>query len=89
MTEALATLLELIERYGGDLDSLWDRFSMYNLATGSRAGELESYRDAAAMRGLAVGEIVLSAGVDATRYYPLTSHYYEFEWNESFAWMGA
>ena len=21
--------------------------------------------------------------------YPLTSHYYEFEWNESFAWMGA
>ena len=42
---------------------------MYNLATGS-AGELESYRDAAAMRGLAVGEIVLSAGVDATRYYP-------------------
>ena len=86
---ALATLLELIERYGGDLDSLWDRFSMYNLATGSRAGELESYRDAAAMRGLAVGEIVLSAGVDATRYYPLTSHYYEFEWNESFTWMGA
>ena len=63
---ALATLLELIDLYGGNLDSLWDRFSMYNLATGNRAGELESYRDAASMRGLAVGEIDLSAGVDAT-----------------------
>ncbi len=87
--QALEVLIEHIETYPIDLDSLWDRFALYNLATGSRAGGLESYRDAERMVGLLVEAINVEEGVEAKRYYPLTAHYYELDWSESAAWMGA
>ena len=86
---ALTMLLERIEAEGQLLDSVWDQFALFNLATGTRAGGLDSYRDAAQMRGLRVADLSTAQATEPTRYYPLTAQYYEWEPGAAKTFLGA
>ena len=86
---ALELIVAFIELSGQSLNAFWDKFALFNLATGARAGKLESYWDADKMYGLRIDELRAGQSVDATRFYPLTAHYYEPDESLSSAHIGA
>ena len=77
--DALANLLSIIRDSGQSVQTAWETFAEYNLATGRRAGLIESYRDAPSIYGLNVPTLPSRSLVEATRFYPLTAHYYRVE----------
>lgn len=87
--DALAWLITALESEGRTLDTLWDRFALMNLATSDRSGALESYHDAEQMLGLVVSDLDASDTTEATRYYPLTAHYYSWDHRETMTFLGA
>ena len=54
---ALELIVAFIELSGQSLNAFWDKFALFNLATGARAGKLESYWDADKMYGLRIDEL--------------------------------
>jgi MYXO-CTERM domain-containing protein len=81
-TEADDTLLvdmeALEEAAGGSLWEDWSAFTTWNLATGTRAGALESYPFAADI-GPVGNEANGASIVDDNRYYPLAATYYRLD----------
>ena len=86
---ALELLIGFIEGSGQSLSAFWDRFALYNLATGTRAGNLESYWDADRMYGLRVQDVATEGELEATRFYPLTAHYYAISLARGNTFFGA
>ncbi len=76
--EALDAVIEAMALFGGELEDEWPVFARWNLATGIRAGGMESYPFAAELNGVtaeAEGETLQ----DDNRFYPLAATYFHLE----------
>jgi hypothetical protein len=75
----VAAMVDLEVELGGHGATDFTDFSRWNLATGYRSGEAESYPFAADLSGIRAEE---SGGsiADENRFYPLSTSYYELEW---------
>lgn len=76
--EALDAVEDVIVANGDALDQAWATFTRWNLATGDRAGAMDSYSFAAGLRGIEA-ELEGSAIVDGDRFYPLAATYYRLD----------
>jgi hypothetical protein len=77
--DLLVDMAAIEEARGGSLWADWSTFAGYNLATGTRAGAMESWSFASRI-GPATPEERGSSVEDENRYYPLAATYYEVEW---------
>jgi len=79
---------DVIVGEGDTLEDAWATFVRWNLATGRRAGGMDSYSFAADISGLtAEGEG--SAISDENRFYPLAATYYRIDHAGGELWFGA
>ncbi len=77
--DEVAAIVEAISDAGSDLVDLWPTFAAWNLATGRRAGGIESYSFASELRPGIFPEVSGSAIVDDNRFYPLAATYFELD----------
>ena len=76
--ELLNAVEDTISAYGGALSEDWVTFARWNLATGDRAGAMDSYPYASELEGvLAEGEG--TSIMDLNRFYPLATTYYRLD----------
>ncbi len=76
--ESVAAIEAVLADYGTDFATEWPVFVRYNLATGSRAGEAESYPFAGELRGIAA-EAEGGTIIDDNRFYPLAATYFRLD----------
>ena len=76
--EALDAVFAVIEAAGSTMADEWTTFAAWNLATGRRAGEMESYWFAEELRGIQDTEEGSSIE-DDNRFYPLATSYYRID----------
>lgn len=79
---------DVILANGDTLEAAWARFARWNLATGDRAGAMESYPFAAELDGV-VAEAEGAALSDDNRFYPLAATYYRLDHPGGPLWFGA
>ena len=73
--EMVDVMVDAIRAKNDTMDSAWVTFSHYNLGSGFRAGELESYPDAPKFMGIqAIDEN--NPLLVTKRFYPMTTSYY-------------
>ena len=73
-------MVESLEDKGDTMEAAWMEFSSYNLATGNRAGSVDSYPDAALYGGIQPAEDGSNSSLETSnRFYPLTTNYYLLE----------
>lgn len=90
MDDPVDTLVEMeqvILDYGDTLEAAWFDFTIWNLATGYRAGIIESYPYATRLRSVDA-EDVDDAIDDDNRFYPLAATYYRLEHDGGPIWFG-
>jgi hypothetical protein len=86
---AVASIEAVLAAYGDSLAEAWPIFAAWNLATGERAGEAESYPYAAKLAG-----VVAEAGsvdgflTDDARIFSLSTTYYRVEHEGGPLWFG-
>ncbi|MBT6179389.1 MAG: hypothetical protein HOI23_19250 [Deltaproteobacteria bacterium] len=73
-------MVEQLENRNDTMEAAWLDFSSYNLGTGTRAGPLESYPDAALFAGIQPAQqSSLNTVETSNRFYPMTTSYYLVE----------
>ncbi len=90
MGEPVDTLVEMeqvILDYGDTLEEAWFQFTIWNLATGYRAGATESYPYANRLRSVDAEDVDDSID-DDNRFYPLAATYYRLEHDGGPIWFG-
>jgi len=83
----LAIMEELIVAAGDTLEDAWLDFASWNLATGPRAGGIESYEYAADLDGISA-EMFGNGLDDENRFYPLATTYYRLDHRGGPIWFG-
>ena len=76
--EMMPAIADTIETYGGVMRDEWVDFTRWNLATGARAGAVESYSFAERLR-LIDAELEGDLIQDDNRFYPLAATYYTLQ----------
>lgn len=84
---AVDAVEDVIVAGGETLESAWTTFVRWNLATGDRAGLMESYPFAAKLDGVPA-EAEGAAVVDENRFYPLAATYYRLDHAGGPLWFG-
>ena len=82
-----AEMEAVIGARGDDLEEAWIEFVTWNLATGSRAGEIESYDYADQLDGI-TAESNGPSLEDDNRFYPLAATYYRLDHGGGPVWFG-
>ncbi|MEM9488246.1 MAG: MXAN_6640 family putative metalloprotease [Myxococcota bacterium] len=87
--EEVDILGEMITLIGGEdiLRANWLDFTAWNLATGERAGIIDSYPYADELPGI-TAEVEGSAIDDTNRFYPLAATYYRLDHDGGAIWFG-
>ncbi len=85
--DTLAEMEAAIDAQDDSLDAAWIEFVSWNLATGSRAGAMESYHYASDLDGI-VAEAEGEAIDDDNRFYPLAATYYLLDHDGGAIWFG-
>jgi len=85
--DTLAELEAAIVAREDSLEEAWLQFVTWNLATGSRAGEIESYDYADQLDGI-VAEAEGESLDDDNRFYPLAATYYRLDHTGGPIWFG-
>ncbi len=86
--EGVDAVEDVILAGGETLELAWARFARWNLATGDRAGLMDSYPFAAELDGIeaeAEGEAIS----DDNRFYPLAATYYRLDHAGGPLWFGS
>ncbi len=76
--DILASMAALEAVHSGSLSHDWARFARWNLATGERAGGMESYPFAEDLRAIRIREDGPNLA-DDNRFYPLAATYYSID----------
>jgi len=76
--EAFEGVIEAMELHGGELADEWPVFARWNLATGLRAGAMESYPFADELDGV-MAEVEGESIQDDNRFYPIAATYFHLE----------
>jgi hypothetical protein len=84
--ELLARMSVLEEQYGGTLHDDFSTFAAWNLATGFRSGQVDSYPFADQLEGIRA-EASDDPIVDDNRFYPLATTYYKLEHPGGHVWF--
>ena len=77
----------VISDIGDDLGDAWEEFGWFNLRTGPRAGEGESYPYAEALGGV-LPEVEGETVIDTNRFYPMATTYYRVDHPGGRFWFG-
>jgi hypothetical protein len=86
--DILEVMEQVIVGRGDTLEAMWLDFATWNLATGDRAGQIESYDYADQLDGI-IDEDDGSHIEDDNRFYPLAATYYRLEHGGGPIWFGA
>ncbi len=85
--DTIAEMEALLAARGDDIDEAWFTFATWNLATGDRAGVMDSYGYADRLDGI-TADAEGSSLDDAERFYPLAANYYRIEHAGGPLWFG-
>jgi hypothetical protein len=85
--DVLEAMEQVIVDSGETLEDLWIEFASWNLATGSRAGAMDSYGFAGELHGIDDEQHGDSID-DDNRFYPLAATYYQLEHDGGPIWFG-